>query len=173
MRKMIVMMVLLFVAATMHAADKSAEMRKLDFMLGEWSGDSWIQMGPGKPARSVVTEVARSKAGVVVIEGVGRRKNEDGSIGDVVHDAIGIISWDPVRKAYAFAAYTESKGHVDASFALGENNSVVWSFEAGPGQKIRYTIHVSEKGEWNEVGEFSSDGEKWLKFFEMNLKKKM
>jgi hypothetical protein len=30
---------------------------------------------------------------------------------------------------------------------------------------------VTEKGEWNEVGEFSRDGEKWMQFFEMTLTK--
>lgn len=171
MRNIIIVALLTLTAAFAFAAEPSAEMRKLDFMLGDWSGDSSIQMGPGKPQHAFVTESIRSKAGVILIEGLGRRRNEDGSIGDVVHDALGVISWDPVKAAYRFSAYTAAQGAVDATFIVGDK-SATWSFDTPTGQKIRYSIHLTEKGEWNEVGEFSPDGTKWVKFFEMTLKKK-
>ena len=30
---------------------------------------------------------------------------------------------------------------------------------------------VNDKGEWFEIGEYSSDGEKWYQFFEMTLQR--
>lgn len=40
------------------------------------------------------------------------------------------------------------------------------------GGTIRYTMDLTDAGEWHEIGERSSDGTKWEKFFEMTLRKK-
>lgn len=39
------------------------------------------------------------------------------------------------------------------------------------GGTIRYTIVLNDKGEWFEIGERSTDGVAWTKFFEMTLQK--
>jgi hypothetical protein len=38
-----------------------------------------------------------------------------------------------------------------------------------PGMRIRYTIRLDDKGRWFEIGERSTDGATWTKFFEMTL----
>jgi hypothetical protein len=38
-----------------------------------------------------------------------------------------------------------------------------------PGRSVRYTIRLDENGRWFEIGETSSDGSEWRKFFEMTL----
>jgi hypothetical protein len=47
---------------------------------------------------------------------------------------------------------------------------VQWSIQ-NPGSTIRFTMNLSEKDQWVETGEFSPDGAKWLKFFEMKLQR--
>jgi hypothetical protein len=164
-------LVLLVVALPAFAAD---EMRKLDWWLGEWSGPASIQMGPGKPQQVLQTERVQSKLGgrVILVEGLGKRRMEDGSAGEVAHEALAVVSYDEKTKKYVFDAWTARDGHVDAWLEVGEKQSATWGFDTPQGGKIRYSIRLTEAGEWNEIGEFSRDGNQWMKFFEMTLAKK-
>lgn len=170
MKKFVLILISLFAATMAYGAD---EMGKLDFLKGEWKGEAWVQMGPGKRETVIQTEKVTPKAGgkVLLIEGLGKRKLENGSAGDVVHDAIALVSWDKTKKAYRFDAHVAQQESVDAMMDLTARNTLVWGFDTANG-KIRYTIRLTAKGEWNEVGDFSSDGGKsWVKFFEMTLHK--
>ena len=164
-------MVLFLVALPVFAAD---EMRKLDWWLGEWSGPASIQMGPGKPQQVLQTERVQSKLGgrVLLVEGLGKRKMDDGSAGEVVHDALAVVSYDEKAGKYVFDAWTARDGHVDAWLEVGEKQTATWGFDTPQGGRIRYSIRLTEAGEWNEIGEFSRDGNQWMKFFEMTLKKR-
>lgn len=169
MRKGLMILVALFVATAAFAGD---EMKKLDFMTGEWKGEAWIRMGPGKPEHVVQKESVQPRLGgkVLLVEGLGTRKNEDGSLGDVVHESLAVISWDEAKKTYRFSTYTAKYGALETTIDLQEGNVAVWGMDV-PNGKVRYTIRLTEKGEWHEIGEFSRDGKEWLKFFEMTLVK--
>ena len=167
------LLVILLVAPVAFAAD---EMRKLDFLVGEWKGDAWIRMGgpSAKTEHIAQHEVVRPKAGghALLIEGIGKSKLEDGTIGEVVHDALAIVSWDAAANQYRFQTWTsENRPAVPMRFEVPEPNRVVWGFDTPQGGTIRYTIRLTEAGEWHEVGEFSRDGKTFSKFFEMTLKK--
>ncbi len=165
----IILVLALLAAFSASAAD---EMKKLDFLVGEWEGEGWVQMGPGKKEYVFQYESVQTKLGgkVLLIDGLGKRKLENGSVGEVVHEALAVVSWDDAKKVYRFEAYTVQQGNVDATLDVRENGAV-WGFDTPQGGKVRYTITRTEKGEWNEVGEFSRDGTKWMKFFEMTLQK--
>ncbi len=165
--------VLLFALFTATLASANDEMRKLDFLAGEWKGNAWFQMGPGKPQQILQTERVQSKLGgqVLVVEGLGRTKLADGTAGDIVHDALGVISWNAEKKTYRFATWVAGKGELETTLDLTSPTTAVW-FMAVRSGRMRYTIRLTEKGEWNEIGEFTRDkGETWLKFFEMTLTK--
>ena len=161
--------VLVLAASFAYGAE---EMGKLDFLIGEWKGEAWMQRGPGKPEYFVQTEKVTPTAGgkALLVEGLGRKKQEDGTAGDVVHDAVALISWDKAGKNYRFDAHVAQQESVDTALEVTAPNTAVWGFDMPQG-KIRYTIRLTEKGEWNEVGEFSRDGTNWMKFFEMTLTK--
>ena len=169
MRKTLLFVALLFASTRVLAAD---EMKKLDFLIGEWKGEATVQMGPGKPQRVAQTESVKSKLGgnVLLLEGLGRRQNGDGSLGEIVHDALAVISWDEAKKTYRFSGYTAQYGAMETTLDAGPDNTWLWGSEV-PGGKMRYTIRLTKEGAWNEVGEFSRDGAVWIKFFEMTLKK--
>lgn len=169
MKRLVAILVSVFSATLMYGAD---EMGKLDFLVGEWKGDAWIQMGPGKRESVIQTEKVTAKAGgkVLLVEGVGRKQLEDGTAGEVVHDAIALISWNKAKSTYRFNAHVAQQESVDTTLDLTAPNTLVWGFDTPQG-KIRYTIRLTEKGQWNEVGEFSRDGAKWMKFFDMTLTK--
>lgn len=164
------MFLAVLLTATLALADD--EMKGLDFLIGEWSGEATMQMGPGKSSTVLQTEKVTSKAGgkALLVEGLGKRKLADGKAGDVVHDAIALISWDKTKKTYHFDAHVAQQESVDTTIDLVASNTAVWGFDS-PRGKVRYTIRLNDKGQWNEVGEFSADGQKWMPFFEMTLTK--
>jgi|ERR1044071_1069122 hypothetical protein len=168
MKKILCALLVTFVAVAAHAGD---EMKKLDWLAGEWKGEGWFQRGPGPRSYVLQNEKVTPRIGgkVLLVEGLGKSKLENSAAGDVVHDALGIISWDAEKKQYRFAARSTS-GDVDTTMDVGENR-VVWGFATPQGGRVRYTMRLTPKGEWNEVGEFSMDGEKWMQFFEMTLVK--
>jgi hypothetical protein len=170
MRKMLMFLVSLLLATTVVASD---EMKKVDFLIGEWQGEATIQMGPGKPQRVFQTETVQAKLGgkILLIEGLGRQKNDDGTSGEVVHQALAVVSWDEAKKTYRFSGYTAQYPAMETTLDVTDGPVAVWAMDV-PNGKTRYTITLTEKGEWHEVGEFSRDGSKWMKFFEMTLTKK-
>jgi len=170
MRNAVVLLVALFAATSVFAAD---EMRKLDFLTGEWRGEAWMQMGPDKKGYAVQRELVQSKLGgeVLLVEGQGRLKLADGTGGQIVHDAMAVVSWDDAKKTYRFATWVAGRGESETTLDLVAPNTAVWAIDS-PRGRTRFTITVTEKGQWKEVGEHSSDnGATWRKFFEMNLTK--
>jgi hypothetical protein len=91
-------------------------MKKLSFLVGEWKGESWTEIVPGKRQTSTGTETVQSKLGglLLVIEGVHKRKDGGKEAGDVVHSAFGVISYDEKAKRYRFQAYTNRGNYVEA-----------------------------------------------------------
>lgn len=148
--------------------EQIAEMKKLAWMVGEWRGSGSMQMGPGQSMSSQVHERIESKLDgmAIAVEGIGMRKNPDGSE-TKVHHALATISWSPECKCYRFPAHTMHGSYVNAEMRIA-GDTVVWGFKTGP-MEIRYTIRQTEKGQWNEVGDRSMDGKNWQRFFEMTL----
>lgn len=165
------LMVLALFVATSALADDHPEMKKLDWLVGEWKGEATMTMQGGKVEQALQTERVQPKVGgkILMVEGEGRTRLENGTAGPVVHDAFGVISWDAEKKQYRFVAHVAGKPSLDTALEPVDG-AWRWGFPVPQG-KIRYTIRQTEKGDWNETGEFSRDGERWTKFFEMNLKK--
>lgn len=166
----VVFLIALFVVPA-YAAD---EMSKLDWLVGDWKGEATVMGGPGKGEVALQTERVQFRQGgkILVVEGLGKRKLADGTAGDVVHDAFGVIWYDESAKKYRFESWTAQRGHTEnAWFEVTGPTSAQWGFDV-PNGKIRFTITRTEKGEWSEVGEFSPDGgTRWFKSIEMKLAK--
>lgn len=162
--------IVFLIAVPLFAAD---EMRPLDWMVGEWRGEASVRMGPAEPEQLLQHERVQPRLGgkLLLVEGTGKRKLADGAAGEIVHEALAVISFDDKTKKYRFDAWTARDGYVEAWFEVGAKNSVTWGFDTPQGGKVRYTISLDDKGQWHEVGEFSRDGKQYLKFFEMTLQK--
>ena len=66
-------------------------------------------------------------------------------------------------------AYRAEGQSVDADITLTEKG-FVWGFkEPTRGVEAKYTVTITPKGEWHEVGEYTLDGKAWTKFIEMTL----
>ncbi len=141
-------------------------MQEVSEMVGVWEGRSWHSNKKGQKEYSNVRENIqwRLDQTLLVMEGQGKDDNDR-----VVHHAFGVLSYDPFRQTYQMNTYLAKGLSRSATFeVLKPNERFRWQFESNRGT-IRYTIAIASTGTWEEVGEFSSDGESWRQFFEMEL----
>jgi hypothetical protein len=146
-------------------------MKKLDFLVGEWKGEGWMEFAPGQKRTFKGTEVVQSKLDglLLAIEGLHR-----GRVGDkeevVVHNAFGLVSYDDKAKRYRFQAFT-GRGNYEEAEAKVSEGQLAWAMNVPRFGEVRYTMKLDDKGRWFEVGEVSQDGKEWRKFFEMTLER--
>jgi hypothetical protein len=138
-------------------------MKKIEFMLGTWKGDGWMQMGPQKHTFASSETVSREVDGLaLVIKGLHT------SEGRLVHNALGVLSAND-DGSYAFHAWL-ANGRGGVYKGEWKDGAFVWGMDTPVG-KMRYTIRLDPQGRWFEKGEMSRDGSGWTVFFEMTLSK--
>jgi hypothetical protein len=145
-------------------------MKKLDFLVGRWQGESWTEFAPGQKRRARGSETVERKLDglLLTIEGRHRRLADDKAGGAVVHNAFAVVSYDDRAKRYRFQAYTGTGQYADAEAKVADGR-LEWSMQVPGLGHMRYTITVNDKGQWSEVGEMSRDGKEWRTFFGMTL----
>ena len=153
-----------------ETGDKS-KMEIFKIWEGKWKGEGTIQQGPGAAKKSNVEETIELKLDgmILVVEGIG--KALEGTEQKIVHHAFAVLSYDQNTSSYKFRSYLKDGRSTEAWFKPVGENTYQWGFDV-PNGKIRYNISIdAAKKTWTEAGEFSSDGNTWHKFFEMNLQK--
>ncbi len=150
-------------------ATRLNEMKKLDYMAGEWKGTGWIEQREGGRQTFAGTEMVQRKLNglTLLVEGKfkGKEAGKDEEI--VVHETLAVISYDEKAKTYRFRTYLANGMTGDYELKLIEGGWY-WNIQF-PGGQIKYTMKLGSKGEWVESGEMSRDGKSWRKFFEMTL----
>lgn len=127
-----------------------AAMKRLEFLVGEWSGDASVLRGPGQFVELLQTESAQFKLDglVLMIEGVGRTKAD----GKLALQALGLISFDDETRTYKMRAFNDGRWlETEDRFADGAN-SISWGFTLGE-FKTTTVLRINENGEWTEHGE--------------------
>jgi hypothetical protein len=153
-------------------AKPSEDLKTLTWMVGQWEGESWIELTPGQRRTNRSLESVRDKVGgsVLLIEGCHKEKRsgQDGKDeGAVTHESISMLIYDGKAKRYRFVAYTARQGYGDFEAKLLERG---WEWEMPtPTGRIRFTITHTKNDEWSEKGEASQDGKTWHPFFGMLL----
>jgi hypothetical protein len=157
-------------SAQMPASIQREEMKKLDYMVGQWKGTGWIERGAGRQSFAG-TETVQSKLGgiALLVEGNFKGKLPNSEQESTVHETLGVISYDEKAKLYRFRTYLAAGNTGDHELSLIEGGWQ-WGMQT-PRGNVRYIFKLSEKGEWLEIGEFSQDGNIWQKFFEMTLRR--
>ena len=147
-------------------------MKKLQFLVGEWKGEGWTEFVPGQRRTSPIAESVQPKLDglVLLVQGLGKRKDPGSQQEVIVHNALGILSYDEQAQVYRMRSYVANGRSTDAE-AKFTDGGFQWAFQAGPGMRFRYTVKLTDKGEWFEIGEMSQDGTTWRKFHEMTLQK--
>jgi hypothetical protein len=160
-------------AQTETVSTNAVEMKKLDFLVGQWSGEGWILMGRNDRRTFRQNETVQSKADgtVLVIDGLGKGKLPNQETESIIHSAFGVISFNKETKMHRWQAFRGDGTSFDSQPKI-TGKTIVWGFQDPRAGEIRFTIMLNEKGQWFEVGEMSRDnGKTWLKFFEMTLNK--
>jgi len=122
-------------------------MRKLSFLAGHWSGPVTIVRGPGEPLHLTQTEDVEYKLDGLVLLIEGKSTISDGK---AQFSALATIAYDDTSHTYRFRAYHD--GHyLDTELSVPANG-FSWSFTAGPAHIVN-TMHLTSKGEWDEVTE--------------------
>ena len=145
-------------------------LKKLDYLVGKWKGDATITRGKDKQSLKQTEDVEYRLGGaVLLVEGKGTGKLPGKEEEGLVFNALAVISYDAEAKKYAIKAYRAEGQSVDAILTLIDKG-FVWGFQDAQRRvQVRYTMTLTDKGEWNEVGEYSPDGKAWTKFIEMTL----
>ena len=147
--------------ATRLAAQREA-MRALAFMDGQWRGQAEIEGG----RRSVLhTERAGPLLGGAVRMVEGHSYDE---AGQTAFNALGIISYDPVRRNYSMHSY--AMGYAGDFPLEVRPDGYSWTQPQGRGASINYSATVRD-GEWREVGERVAEGAPPARIFEMRLRR--
>jgi hypothetical protein len=155
-------------SAAQQPASSSVEaqreaMRKLSFLAGHWSGPVTIARGPGEPLHLTQTENVEYKLDGLVMLVEGKSTGEDGK---VQFSALATIAYDDASRTYHFRAYHDGR-YIDTDLSVPDKG-FSWDFTSGPAHIVN-TMHLTEKGEWNEVTEVTVGGNPAHRSVEMLL----
>jgi hypothetical protein len=143
-------------------------MKKLEFLVGEWSGEATVLRGPGQFAEMTQTESVQFKLDglVLTIEGVGRTKID----GNPALQALGLISFDDETGTYKMRAFNDGRWlETDVKLADG-GKSISWGFAIGA-YKTTTVLRINETGEWTEHGELLINGRAPQKMIDLRVKR--
>lgn len=144
--------------------------KKLSWLLGEWSGTSVVNMGGKKNSIVYVNESVRPSldSTIYIINGQGFERDSLTKKDVIVHDAFAVVSYDEKQNKFRWSAWRIPGGtYGDLEITLGDK-SFEWSTKVQGGH-TRYKAHLNQKGQWIEIGEFSKDGVKWFKYITLTL----
>jgi hypothetical protein len=141
-----------------------AAMKRLDFLLGKWSGEARIHRSPNELVELVQTEEVQYKLSglILIIEGLGRIK----SAGAVALKALGIVSYDDEAAAYRMRAYNDGR-YLETELKLIENGEgIMWGVSLGD-IRTSSVLRINDKGEWTETTEITVGSHPSWKFMEL------
>jgi hypothetical protein len=145
---------------------QGAEMRKLEFLVGKWTGDGRILRGAGESVEMIQTEVAEYKLDglVLMIEGIGRNRAD----GKATLQALGIISYDDETGTYHMRAYNDGR-YLETEVKLTEDGKgMVWGFALGE-IKTSSMLRMDENGDWTEIHEVTLGSQPPRRFMELRV----
>jgi hypothetical protein len=145
-----------------------AAMKKLEFLIGTWTGEARVFRGPGEPVEMIQTEEAQYKLDglVLLIEGVGRTKSD----GKPALQALGLITYDYASETYRFRAFNDGRFLETELKLLDGGKAVAWGFTFGQ-IKTSSILRINEKGEWTELGEMTIGAQAPRKFMELTVRR--
>lgn len=134
--------------ATSDGAESQRQaMHKLSFLAGRWSGPVTVTRGPGEPLHLTQTENVEYKLDGLILLVEGKSTGTDGK---AQFQALATIAFDDASHAYRIRAYHD--GHYLDSELTVLADGFSWGFAAGPAHIVN-TMHLTNKGEWQEATE--------------------
>lgn len=151
--------------------EQAEQMKKLTFLVGDWKGTGKYIV-PGREVEIESTERVEWGAGGTCLMVIGKhwmKGPNDQRL--LIHDAAAMMRYDLPAKGYRMRAQLANGLGNDFEVEVGDKG-FVWGMATESSGSTRYTMKLTDAGEWNEVGERSTDdGKTWTKFIEMTLSK--
>ena len=164
-------LLLLSAAPSPNTDTAKSELKKLDFLVGQWKGEGWIQMGPDRHEFTGTETVQRKIAGLSLLVEGNFREKEKPADAPPIHETLGVLSWDNSRKHYWFNTWLNTGRSGQYEARLIADKTLQWTIPIPQGH-IRYTMKLDDQQRWSETGEMSPDnGKSWHPFFQMTLTK--
>jgi hypothetical protein len=137
---------------TPNIEEQRAAMKKLSFLVGDWSGEASAARGPGLVVELSQTEAAQFKLDglILMIEGIGRTKSD----GKPALQALGLITFDDSTGNYRMRAYNDGRWLETEVKLLDGGKSLSWGFSVGE-ISTKSLLRINEKGEWTETAEIT------------------
>lgn len=131
----------------MHNPDlavQRAAMKKLEFLVGKWSGEGHRLLGPGAPVTATQTEEAQYKLDglLLLIEGGG------------LANALGVVSYDDESGKYHMRAFNDGLFMETEVKLLEDGKGMSWGFVLGE-YKTTSVMRIDEQGNWTEHHEIT------------------
>lgn len=149
-----------------------SEINPLAFMVGKWEGSGWMMTQNGEQLTKVTENVVcKLDCAVLAVEGLGIKRDSLSHMETIVHDAFGVISKDPETDRWVMRAYR--KGDViDAEIVFVSEKVIRWALPVpNNGGTMRFTTDFTSVDKWKGTGEYSRDGQNWIKVMETELEK--
>ena len=143
-------------------------MRKLQFLVGEWSGEARVSRGLGQVAELAMTEKAQYKLDglLLIIEGIGRAKSD----GQPILQALGIISYDDDRKTYQMRAFNAGR-FLETEVTLSDDGrGMSWGFAVSE-FRTKAVLRINDSGEWTELHELFIGSQPPKKLMELAVRR--
>lgn len=143
-----------------------AAMRKLDFLVGKWSGEGRIFRSTGETVSFVQTEDVQYKIDglILMIEGVGRTKSE----AKVALHAFALITFDDQQNAYRMRAFNDGRWMETELNPLEQGRGFSWGFALGEA-RTNSLLRMTESGAWTESHEIRTGSQPPRKFMELTV----
>jgi hypothetical protein len=141
--------------------------RKLERLVGTWSGEETMHPSPYAPGGKYTGKVRNTRAldGFAVIQDYDQEK--DGKVGFRGH---GIFRFDQASGKYQmiwFDTFGVGASHMEGTF---EGDVLTLQMKASQGH-VRATWHLSKLDEYGYLMEVSGDGSHWSPFIEATYRR--
>lgn len=158
-----IVLAILMMPGICFLAESQEQMKKLEPMVGNWKGGGWYMDQAGKRYEFTQQEEISKELSntALLIKGKGF------SDGEVIHDAMAVVSYDSTLGDYNFHSFLSDGRKTDAKLKVIGDGEFEWGFKIPNGQ-IKYSIQIAND-RWHEKGEFSPDGSNWYPFIDFNL----
>jgi Protein of unknown function (DUF1579) len=157
--------------AQMGPPAPAPELKKLDFLTGDWTAEGTVNSGPGMPGGkfTMSTHAEWMDGNFFLVEhsdfdvpGMGKGKE------------LAILGYDADRKVYTYHAFN-SMGEAEDSTGTLDGDTWTWTSDEhfGPSpMKGRYSMKVLSPTSYTMKFELSQDGNKWNTAMEGKATKK-
>lgn len=154
------------VLRTPDVESQRSAMKKLNFLVGKWSGEARVFRLPSQPVELVQTEDAYYKLDglLLVIEGIGRNRSD----GKIALEALGVVSYDDQVGTYKMRAFNDGR-YLETELQLSDSGKgISWGFTLGD-VKTSSVLRINERGQWTELTHISVGSQVVRKFMELTV----